>query len=335
MLRFILFRLAQLPLILAAVVLIALTLAWAIPGNPLDGPEGRRPPPEVQQAMKARYKLDDFWSFARSYAGSVSGATYVRDAANGALRREREAAMLAGAAPPTRVLFDFGPSLQYRDRKVGEIIASALPVSMMLGAAAVAIALVLGVGLGVLSAARRGGFIDGASFVLALVGVSVPSFVTGTLLLMVFAAWLGWFRVGVWDPPMSLVLPALTLSLPFAAYIARLTRMGMVEALASDYARAARARGISERDVLFRHALPNAFLPVLSYLGPATAFAMTGSFVVESIFSVPGMGQHFVNAVLNKDLFLILGVVIVFSALLVLLNLAVDVLTRWVDPRAA
>jgi oligopeptide transport system permease protein len=129
------------------------------------------------------------------------------------------------------------------------------------------------------------------------------------------------------------VLPALTLSLPFAAYIARLTRMGMIEALGSDYIRTARAKGVSNLGVTLRHALKNAFLPVLSYLGPATALAMTGSFVVEVIFAVPGMGQHFVNAVQNKDLFLLLGVVLVFSTMLVLFNLVVDVLYRWVDPR--
>ena len=130
-----------------------------------------------------------------------------------------------------------------------------------------------------------------------------------------------------------MVLPAVTLSLPFAAYIARLTRMGMIEHLGADYVRTARAKGVSERAVLLKHALKNAFLPVLSYLGPATALAMTGSFVVERVFNVPGLGQHFVDAVQSKDLFLIIGVVLVFSTMLVLFNLAVDVLYRWVDPR--
>jgi oligopeptide transport system permease protein len=129
------------------------------------------------------------------------------------------------------------------------------------------------------------------------------------------------------------VLPAVTLSLPYAAYIARLTRMGMVEHLRADFIRTARAKGLSEAKILLKHALKNAFLPVLSYLGPATALAMTGSFIVEKVFNVPGLGQHFVNAVLNKDLFLIMGVVLIFSTLLIVFNLAVDVLYRWVDPR--
>src|SRR5204863_2316944 len=127
--------------------------------------------------------------------------------------------------------------------------------------------------------------------------------------------------------------PTITLSLPFAAYIARLTRMGMIEQLASDYVRTARAKGLSESRVVFRHALRNAFLPVLSFLGPATALAMTGSFVVERVFTIPGMGQHFVNAVQNKDLFLIIGIVLIYATMLILFNLAVDVLYRWVDPR--
>ncbi|MGP1309960.1 MAG: ABC transporter permease, partial [Phycisphaerales bacterium] len=140
-------------------------------------------------------------------------------------------------------------------------------------------------------------------------------------------------RVGGWGTPGDLLLPAFTLSLPFAAYIARLTRLGMIETLGADYIRTARAKGLSERSVVLKHALKNAFLPVLSYLGPAAAAAMTGSFVIEKVFNVPGIGQHFVNGVLNKDLFLIMGVVLVYATILILLNLAVDVLYRWIDPR--
>jgi oligopeptide transport system permease protein len=151
----------------------------------------------------------------------------------------------------------------------------------------------------------------------------------------VFPVWLGWGRVAVAQGPLDLVWPAFTLSLPFAAYIARLTRMGMIDTLSADFIRTARAKGVPERTILLKHALKNAFLPVLSYLGPATALAMTGSFVVERVFNIPGLGAHFVNAVQNKDLFLIIGVVLVFSTMLVVFNLAVDVLYRWVDPRIA
>jgi oligopeptide transport system permease protein len=150
--------------------------------------------------------------------------------------------------------------------------------------------------------------------------------------LIAFSVWIPLFPVGAWGPRGAL-LPAFTLSLPFAAYIARLTRMGMIEVLGADFIRTARAKGVSETRILLKHALKNAFLPVLSYLGPATALAMTGSFVVERVFNVPGMGQHFVNAVLNKDLFLIMGVVLVYATMLILFNLIVDVLYKWVDPR--
>ena len=152
-------------------------------------------------------------------------------------------------------------------------------------------------------------------------------------MLLTFSLWLGWFPIAQWGTPTSIILPAFTLSLPFAAYIARLTRMGMIDALGADYIRTARAKGAPEYSVLLKHALKNAFLPVLSFLGPATAMAMTGSFVIERVFTVPGMGEHFVNAVQNKDLFLIIGVVLVFATMLIVFNLAVDVLYKWIDPR--
>jgi oligopeptide transport system permease protein len=326
-------RLLVLPLILLAIYTIALTLAWAIPGNPLENPEGRRPPPEVEAAMLAQYNLDSFPRFYASYLASVTGASYARDAMSGVLARARERARAQGQAPPTRRIFDFGPSLQYRDQRVNEILFSALPVSVTLGGVAMVFALVLGLGAGVVGAVRPNSWLDLCTLSVSLIGISLPSFVTGTVLLVFFGVWLGWMPVGGWRPPGSLLAPALTLSLPFAAYIARLTRMGMIEALGSDYVRTARAKGAGEASVVLRHALKNAFLPVLSYLGPATAMAMTGSFVVEVVFAVPGLGQHFVNSVQNKDLFLLLGVVLVFSTMLVLFNLVVDVLYRWVDPR--
>lgn len=335
-------RLLQAPLILAVIYTITLALAWAVPGNPLDKPEGRRPPPEVVEAMMAQYNLDSFPRFYVSYLASASGLNYVDEslgvtgrgrAARAAYREQREQARHAGIEPPPRRIFDLGPSLQYRDRRVNEIIAASLPVSIQVGAAAILLALLLGVSAGVIGAARPGSAADHATFSLALVGISLPSFVIGTVLLLLFCVYVPLFPVAEWGTPRAMVLPALTLSLPFAAYIARLTRMGMIEALASDYVRTARAKGASEARILLRHALKNAFLPVLSYLGPAAALAMTGSFVVERVFNVPGLGQHFVNAVQNKDLFLIMGVVLVFSTMLILFNLAVDLLYRWVDPR--
>ncbi len=316
MIRLLLNRLVQMPLALLAVYTITLLLAWVVPGNPLEGPEGRRPPPEVVASMQARYRLDSFAGFYTSYLADASGFS-----------------QLTSIGPTSGPFFDLGPSLQYPDRTVNEIIASALPVSMVIGLAAVAFGLVVGIVAGTLGALRPGSFLDAATFVIALVGVSVPTFVTGTLLQWVFTVNWAIFPVAEWGRPRDLVLPAVTLGLPTAAYIARLVRMGMIEQLASDHVRTARAKGLSEFRVITHHALRNALLPVISFLGPALAMAMTGSFIVERLFVVPGLGQHFVNAVQNKDLFLIIGVVLVYATILMLMNLAVDVLYRWADPR--
>ncbi|MEO1583941.1 MAG: ABC transporter permease [Planctomycetota bacterium] len=331
--RLILGRLAQLPIILLVIYTITIALAWAIPGNPLENPEGRQPPAAVVEAMKRQYNLDSFPRFYVSYLTSATGLDYAGDLVSGRLAEQREQAEAAGVTPPSQYIFDLGPSLKYEDWRVNEIIAGALPVSIVLGFAAILIALVIGLLAGVIGAVKPNSPADIATLVIALIGISLPSFVVGMLLLIVFSVGLGLFPVGGWGTISQMVLPAVTLSLPFAAYIARLTRMGMIEALGADYIRTARAKGLAENTVLFKHALKNAFLPVLSYLGPATAFAMTGSFVVEKVFNVPGLGQHFGHGVLNKDLFLIMGVVLIFATLLVLFNLVVDVLYRWVDPR--
>lgn len=337
-------RLVQLPLIVGVIYTVTLILAWAVPGDPLEGPEARRPPAEVRQQMRAQYNLDSFGSFYTSYLASATGWKWV-DATVGITqegnerkaewRRQDEAALASGVPVMPRRVFDLGPSLQYRDRRVNEIIAESLPVSMTLGLCAIVLATLLGVAAGVIGAVRPGSVLDALTLLLSLIGISMPTFVIGTVLLLTFSVWWPLLPVGEWGTLRALILPSLTLSLGFAAYIARLTRLGMMQEMQSDYVRTARAKGLKERDVVLRHALKNAFLPVLSYLGPATALAMTGSFVVERVFKVPGLGQHFVNAVQNKDLFLIIGVVLVYSTMLILFNLIVDVLYRWVDPRIA
>ncbi len=333
MLGLIVRRLMQMPLILAVIYALTLTLAWAVPGSPLSRPEGRQPPAEVLLAMERQYKLDNFSKFFVSYLDNATGVKYVREKIDGTAGREDARLAEMGAAPRERRVFDLGPSLMYRDRNVNEIIGASLPISMTLGLAAMLIALVIGLAAGIIGAVRPNSFADVSTLAVALVGVSLPNFVIGTALVLVFPVWLGWGSVATWGGVRNVVLPAITLSLPFAAYIARLTRMGMIEQLSADYIRTARAKGASERSVLLKHALKNAFLPVLSFLGPACALAMTGSFVVERVFTVPGMGQHFVNAVQNKDLFLIIGVVLVYAMILIVFNLAVDVLYGWVDPR--
>lgn len=306
-------RLLQLPLILLAVYAITFALAWLVPGNPLERPEGRRPPPQVEEAMRRQYNLDNPLRFSIDYLGRASGVSW-----------------LLGRAPRP---FDLGPSLRNPDWSVNEIIAAGFPVSMTLGLSAILLASAIGLASGVIGGLRPGSAADVATLLLALVGISLPTFVIGSGLLLIFAAWLKWFPVGGWGHPTDIVLPAIALALPFAAYIARLTRFGMIDEMGADYIRTARAKGLSHLRCAMRHALRNAFLPVLSYLGPATAAAMTGSFVVEKIFAVPGIGRHFVDAVLGKDITLIMGVVLTYSALLALLNLAVDVLYAWVDPR--
>jgi oligopeptide transport system permease protein len=326
-------RLLQLPLILLVIYTLTLTLAWAIPGNPLEGASEKRPPEAVVAAMKAQYNLDSYWSFYWSYLGSATGVQYAADLVSGDLASDRARAAEAGVAPRPRYIFDHGPSLQYDDWNVNEIIAASLPVSVTLGALAILIALATGLTAGVVGAVKPNSVADITTLAVALIGISLPSFVTGTVLLLLFSVWLPIVPVAEWGSIGSMIMPSIALSLPFAAYIARLTRMGMIEVLGADYIRTARAKGLSEHQVLLKHALKNAFLPVLSFLGPATALAMTGSFVVERVFNVPGMGKHFVNAVQNKDLFLIMGVVLIFATMLIVFNLIVDVLYRWVDPR--
>jgi oligopeptide transport system permease protein len=303
----------QVPLILLAVYTLTFALAWLIPGNPLERDEGRRPPAAIADAMAAQWNLDDPWTFYWSYLGDISGVNW-----------------LLGNST---AVIDFGPSMRHENWTVGEIVSGQLPVSMTVGLAAILLALVIGVTMGTLGGLRPGTWVDRLTGSVSVIGVSIPAFVIGTAMLLVGGVWLDWFPIGGWGSWSHIVLPAVALSLPFAAWIARLTRQGVIEELQADYIRTVRAKGVSERVVVMRHVLPNALLPVLSYLGPATAGALTGSFVIEKVFAIPGLGMHFVDAVLGKDLTMIMGIVLVYSFLLVLLNLAVDVLYAWVDPR--
>lgn len=314
MMRMVFWRLVQLPFLLLVIYTVTFVLAWAIPGNPLTMDESRRPPKEIEQALLAQYNLDDPYKFYFQYMSDASGMSYLV------------------STEKTGPVFNFGPSLKYKDWTVSEIIADAFPVSFQLGMGAIFFALVIGVMAGVIGAVRKGGFWDYATLCVALIGISLPTFVTGSALLIVFSINLQWVRFG-WGGLDQMILPMITLSLPFAAYIARLTRLGMIDVLGSDFIRTARAKGVGPRVVVMKHALKVAFLPVLSYLGPAAAAAMTGSFVVEQVFNIPGMGQHFVDAVQNKDLMLIMGVVLLYATLLIVFNLLVDIAYQFVDPR--
>ncbi len=306
-------RLLQLPLIVLVVYTTTFVLVWMVPGDPLDLPEDRRPPQAVVDAMRAQYDLDDPVVFYFSYLGKATGVSWV-----------------IGDAPKP---FDLGPSLRSPGWTVNEILGQGLPVSVALGLAAILIALIIGVLAGVIGGLHPNSWLDAGTQALAVIGISLPSFVIGSVLLALFAVKLGLFPIGGWGGFSHLVLPSVALSLPFAAYIARLTRFGMIDEMRKDYIRTARAKGLPEYRVAYGHALRNAFLPVLSYLGPAAAIAMTGSFVVEKVFAVPGIGRHFVDGVLSKDITLIMGVVLVYATLLILFNLLVDVLYSWIDPR--
>lgn len=231
--------------------------------------------------------------------------------------------------------FDFGTSLRYEGQTVNQILWRALPVSAALGISAYLIALLVGITLGTLAALKQNSWIDYASMVVAMLGISIPNFVLGPLLVLLFSLTLFWLPPALWDgfPSRSVVLPALTLSAIYIAYIARLTRSGMLEVLRSDYIRTARAKGLSERAVVMRHALRGGLLPVISFSGPALAFLVTGTVVVEKIFALPGLGNYFINACLNRDEPLIIGIVAFIAITVLVFNLIVDISYAFIDPR--
>lgn len=231
---------------------------------------------------------------------------------------------------------DFGPSLSERDFTVSELISQGLPLSVTLGLAAICLAIIAGIPAGVLAALARGKAADYSVSGLAALGIALPTFVTGPALALVFGLHLRWLPVAGWEEgaPRYLVLPVVTLALPVAAYLARLTRASLLEVLRAPYVRSARARGLGRVRVLWRHALPPALLPVVSYLGPAVAFIVTGSLVIETVFGLPGTGRYLVQGAINRDYPLVMGMIIVYAALTLTLNLAADLLYGWLDPRA-
>ena len=288
------------PLLLAIVVGSFLFMRLA-PGGPFDAE--RAFDPQVRANLEARYGLDR--PLLEQLGAYVGG-------------------LMQG---------DLGPSFKYVGWSVNELIAQGAPVSLTLGTAALLIALLVGIPLGVIAALHHNRWGDHLATAVALVGVCVPNFVLGPVLVLVFVFGLGWFPVGGWGTPEQVVLPAVTLGAVRAAYIARLARAGMLDVLQQDFVRTARAKGLSERLVVARHALRIAILPVVQYLGPAIASILVGSVVVERIFDLPGLGSFFINAALNRDYTLAMGSVLLYSTLLILLNLLVDVLAHLFDPR--
>lgn len=288
------------PLLLVISLLTFLLLKMA-PGGPFD--QERKLPPAIEANIRAKYHLD--WPFWKQYAA------YLADLCRG----------------------DLGLSLKYRNRTVNEIVAQALPVSLALGALAFCFSLGIGVPLGVYAAARQNQLQDYGATLLALVGISLPSFVLGPLLVLYFGFKLGLFPVALWESLRHAMLPCLALSAYFIAKIMRLTREGMIGALQQEFIVAARAKGLPESAVLGKHALKIAVLPVVTYLGPMLADLLTGSFVVENIFQVPGIGGFFVNGVLNRDYTVVMGMVMVYATLLIVLNLVVDIGYLFLDRR--
>jgi oligopeptide transport system permease protein len=288
---------------LAIIVALSFLLTRLAPGGPFD--EEQALPPEIRANLEAAYGLDQ--PVAVQFGRYVTG-------------------LLRG---------DFGPSFKFRDFTVSELIASGLPVSLTIGLAALLLALGLGVPAGIWAAVARGRWPDRLLMGFAVAGISVPVFVVAPFLALAFGIWLRWLPVAGWVPGRlsDLVLPVVTLALPVTAYLARLTRGSLLEVLRAPWVRAARARGLSGRTVLLRHALPAALLPVVSYLGPATAAVLAGSLVVETIFGLPGMGRHLVQGALNRDYTLVMGMVIVYACLMIVLNLLADLAYAWLDPR--
>jgi len=282
---------------------LAFVLLHLTPGGPFDS--GHTLVPQIQQAIEARFHLDEpLW---RQYL------RYLNDLLHGEL----------------------GPSFQYRNTSVNAIIAQGLPIDMAVGATALGLALVLGGALGLLAASRPGSLRDTLPMGAAMLGMSVPVFVSAPLLILVFAMRLHWLPAGDWVAGSwrHLLLPALALALPYTAYIARIVRASALEVMGSGFIRAARARGVPGHVILLRHALRPTLVPLVSFLGPSIAGVLTGSIVVEQVFGLPGVGRYFVTGALNRDYTLVCGLTLLYGALIVVCNLGADLCYAWLDPR--
>ena len=301
MFRFITSRFLQSLLALFLVITATFFMVRFVPGGPFTAEKAVTP--EILRNLEAHYGLDQpLWRQYLDYLGSLARG-------------------------------DLGPSFKYPNRTVNEIIFDKVPVSAELGAISLAVALVLGIALGTLAAIRRNTWVDYVASSFGMIGISIPTFVVGPLRVLALAIHLGWFNASGWYGPADRVLPALVLGIAYAAPISRLTRGGLLEVLNQDFIRTARAKGASEFRVVTRHALRGGLLPVVSFLGPAVAGILTGSFVIETIFQIPGIGREFVNSAFNRDYTLVLGTVILYAVLIMALNLAVDIAQAWMNPK--
>lgn len=301
MLRYTLRRFLSIILVLWVVATGTFVLMHAIPGGPFASEKAL--PPEILENVMARYHLDDpLW---KQYADYIKNL----------------------------VTWDLGPSFKYDGQTVNDIINEGFPVSAQLGAMAIVAALALGIPLGVVAALNRGKWMDNLVMVLGTIGYSVPPFIMATFLMVIFAVWLGLLPAAMWGTPQQAIMPTICLMFLPMAFIARMTRSSMIEALEQDYIRTARAKGLSERAVIYKHALKNAIMPVVSWVGPLAAGLLTGTFVVEFIFAIPGLGRHFTTSIYNRDYTVIMGTTIFYAIWLVLFNFVVDILYGFLDPR--
>jgi len=284
--------------VVATLTFLALRVA---PGGPFDSE--RKLPPEVLANLAAKYHLDE--TLPKQYLRYLSGVARA----------------------------DFGPSYKYIDRGVSQIIAETLPTSALLGGLALIFALLAAFPVGLLAAYYRGSLIDRFGLLLATLGISLPNFILGALLIWTVALELGWLQAGRWDDWSSVILPTITLGAAPAAYLVALLRSTLIETLGEDFVRTARAKGLKESLVVMKHALSHSLIPVLTVMGPLAAALLTGSFVVEYVFAIPGMGRFFITAVTDRDYPLIMGVTLIYTALLVCANFVVDLLYGYVDPR--
>ncbi len=302
MLGFIARRLLQMVPVLFFIATITFFMIRVAPGGPFD--TERNTTPEIQKS------LDRYYGFNLPIYRQ-----YLRWLGN---------ALLHG---------DLGPSYRYANRTVNELIAESFPISAELAFWSLLIALALGLTAGIIASLRPNSATDYIASSFAMLGISVPNFVLGPLLVLIFALKLNWLHVSGWENPIDRILPSLTLGALYAAYIARLTRGGMLEILSQDFIRTARAKGASNLRVILKHALRGGLLPVVNYLGPTAAALVTGSFAVETIFQIPGLGRNFVNAAFNRDYTMVLGAVLFYAGFIVLFNLIVDVVLVWMDPK--
>jgi len=318
MVTYIIKRLLWLVPVLFIIATLSFVLPRAVPGGPFSGEKDM--PPEIKENLERKYHLDKPVLLNGTELRKLHPIRALTDTQYFIYMKS----LLHG---------DLGPSFKYRDRSVNEILAQALPISMTLGTLAMTFALIVGVSAGVLAAVRRNSWVDYAVMTLAMTGVCIPNFVLGVLLLMVFSFQLQWLPVAGWGGFPHMIMPAVCLGAPYAAYLARLTRGSMLEVINQDYIRTAKAKGLSPRVTILHHALRNGMVPVVAFLGPAMAGVLTGSLVVEKIFAIAGIGSHFVNGALNRDYTLVMGTVLVYSLFLVLFNLASDVAQTFIDPR--